>query len=167
MEESTHRISKLDPQKSIRRARTQQDTTGDGWSITVAGTEIAWSSKMERVSLIREGIPYEAISVVGKRADLSVREMLTLMGMPQTTYNKKKRDKDLLNGRDSEVILLLTELLDYGVEVFNNEREKFYRWLKKPNASLGGVKPETLFDSVTGIQVVQNGLHRLEYGNMA
>ena len=87
--------------------------------------------------------------------------------MPQTTYNKKKRGKELLSGRDSEVILLLTELLDFGLEVFNDESEKFQRWLKKPNVSLGGVKPESLFDSVTGIQEVKNALNRLEYGNMA
>lgn len=77
------------------------------------------------------------------------------------------RHNDLLSGRNSEVVLVLTELLDFGLEVFNNEAEKFHRWLKKPNPSLGGVTPESLFDSLKGIQEVRNSLNRLEHGNMA
>jgi uncharacterized protein (DUF2384 family) len=32
---------------------------------------------------------------------------------------------------------------------------------------LGGNTPESLFDSLTGIQEVKNALNRLEYGNLA
>jgi putative toxin-antitoxin system antitoxin component (TIGR02293 family) len=166
MKKSTQIVSKFDAQRSIKRARVKRRAK-TGWSIKVSDGEVVWSNTMERVFLIRKGLPYESIEVISKRTDLPVKQVLTILGVPQTTYNKKKRDKDLLNGRDSEVVLLLTELLDFGLEVFNNEREKFHRWLKKPNVSLGGVKPESLFDSVTGIQEVKNSLNRLEYGNMA
>ncbi|MEQ8551637.1 MAG: DUF2384 domain-containing protein [Cyclobacteriaceae bacterium] len=158
--------AKFDTKKSIRRARTTRKKRS-GWVISVPNGEYAWSNKIERVGIIRRGLPYESIEVISKRTDLPVREVLTIFGVPQTTYNKKKREKELLSGRDSEVVLLLVELLDFGSEVFNNESEKFQRWLKKPNVSLGGVKPESLFDSVTGIQEVKNALNRLEYGNMA
>lgn len=157
---------KFDTKKSIKRARTARKKTSS-WVIRVPSGEYAWSNKIERVKIIRSGLPYESIEVISKRTDLPVRQVLTIFGVPQTTYNKKKREKELLSGRDSEVVLLLTELLDFGSEVFNNESEKFQRWLKKPNVSLGGVKPESLFDSVTGIQEVKNALNRLEYGNMA
>ena len=90
-----------------------------------------------------------------------------MFGLPQTTYNKKRREKSLLNGRDSEVILLLTELVDYGIEVFNQEEDKFQRWMKKPNYSLGNNTPESLLDSNTGIQEVRNCLNRIEFGNFA
>ncbi len=137
------------------------------WSIKVDLDEFAWSTSMDRVQIIRKGLPYESIEVISKKADFSVKEVLRSLGLPQTTYNKKKKDNDLLSGRDSEVILFLTELLDFGLEVFDNEKEKFQRWLKKPNISLGGVTPESLFDSLTGIQEVKNTLNRLEYGNLA
>ena len=100
-------------------------------------------------------------------ADLPVKQVLNLMGVPQTTYNKKKREKELLSKRDSELILVLTEVLDHGLDVFNNEKEKFTRWLKKPNISLGGASPDSLFDSLTGIQEVRNSLNRIESGNMS
>ncbi|MEQ8925012.1 MAG: DUF2384 domain-containing protein [Fulvivirga sp.] len=163
----THsQTAKFDTKKSIRRARATRKKRS-GWVISVPNGEYAWSNKIERVGIIRRGLPYESIEVISKRTNLPVREVLTIFGVPQTTYNKKKREKELLSGRDSEVVLLLVELLDFGSEVFNNESEKFQRWLKKPNVSLGGVKPESLFDSVTGIQEVKNALNRLEYGNMA
>lgn len=154
----------IDVEKSVKRAKRGM-ITGSKWSIL--GAKYEWSSKMDRVRLIRNGLPYESIEVIGMRADLPVKRMLRILGMPQTTYNKKRRDQDVMSGRDSEVILVLTELLDFGVEVFNNEKDKFQRWLKKPNLSLGGATPESLFDSLTGIQEVRNCLNRIEFGNMA
>jgi putative toxin-antitoxin system antitoxin component (TIGR02293 family) len=156
----------FDPKKSIERARGKRTEKGE-WSLTVVGKEYVWASKMDRVAIIRQGIPYNAIEVVSINAGLPVGQVLQLLGVPQTTYNKKKKDNDLLNRRDSEIMLILSEVMQYGVDVFNNEEEKFHRWLKKPNISLGGVSPESLFDSLTGIQEVKYSLNRLEYGNLS
>lgn len=156
----------LDPKKSIIRA-AHIKSRPQKWVIKTSQSRFEWSSKMERVDIIRKGLPYESIEVISTRTNLPVKHFLALLSVPQTTYNKKKRENDLLNGRDSEIILVLTELLDFGIKVFNNEKEKLQRWLKKPNISLGGVTPESLFDSLTGIQEVKNSLNRLEYGNLA
>lgn len=165
-EKETSRPKAIDPKKSIYRARMEK-AEDPKWSLMVAEEKYTWTTKMDRVAIIRNGLPYESIEVISTRTNLPIKQILHLLGVPQTTYNKKKKDKDLLTGRDSEVVLVLTELLDFGLEVFNNEKEKFQRWLKKPNISLGGVTPESLFDSLTGIQEVRNSLNRLEYGNMA
>lgn len=73
----------------------------------------------------------------------------------------------MLDSRESELLVMIIELLDYGIEVFNKEKEKFQRWLKKPNLSLGQDTPESLLDTLTGIQEVYFCLNRLEYGNLA
>lgn len=156
----------FDPKKSIERARNEK-TESYRWEINTLRDTITWGNKVERVAIIRKGLPYESIEVIGQKANMSVKQMLHYLGVAQTTYNKKKRENDLLSGRDTEVILVLAEVLDFGLEVFNNEKEKLQRWLKKPNLSLGSVTPESLFDSITGIQEVRNALNRLEYGNMA
>jgi putative toxin-antitoxin system antitoxin component (TIGR02293 family) len=156
----------FNPKRSIKRAGRVR-TEHHRWVIHTSHGDVTWGSKIERVALIRKGLPYESIEVIGHKANLPVKQILHYLGVPQTTYNKKKRDEVPLSGRDSEVILFLSEVLDFGVEVFNSEKEKFQRWLKKPNMSLGNVTPESLFDSITGIQEVRNALNRLEYGNMA
>lgn len=170
MNESKEKLSSkykaLDPSKSIERAEYSR-SENPSFNMVVSDVSYSWSTRMERVNIIRKGLPYETIEVISTRVDSPIKDILQLLGIPQTTYNKKKKDKDLLTGRDSEVVLVLSELLDFGLEVFNQEKEKFQRWLKKPNISLGGVTPESLFDSLTGIQEVKNILNRLEYGNMA
>lgn len=156
----------FDPKASILRARSVQ-TLFPKWRLESEGREYVWTNRLERVGIIRIGIPYSAIEVVCKRIDIPVKELLRILGLPQTTYNKKLREKSLLNGRDSELILLLVELIDFGIEVFNREEEKFQRWLKKQNSALGGITPESLLDSISGVQEVKNCLNRLEYGNLA
>ena len=163
---SSSEVKVINPSNSLHRA-TRIHAVSPKWSIGIANSKYTWATKMERVKIIREGLPYSSIEVISERTNLPIKQVLQLMGVAQTTYNKKKRDKDLLTGRDSELVLVLTELLDFGLEVFNNEKEKFQRWLKKQNTSLGGVSPESLFDSLTGIQEVKNSLNRIEYGNMA
>jgi putative toxin-antitoxin system antitoxin component (TIGR02293 family) len=156
----------FDPRESIRRAKSTNKPSVK-WRLESEGREYIWTSKLERVGIIREGIPYASIDVISKRINVPIKEVLHIFGLPQTTYNKKRREKSLLNGRDSEIILLLTELVDFGIEVFNNEEEKFQRWMKKQNISLGGNSPESLLDSITGIQEVKNCLNRIEFGNLA
>jgi putative toxin-antitoxin system antitoxin component (TIGR02293 family) len=162
----TSNIKTFDPRHSIKRA-VQTRAAGSRWVIVTSKGKVTWSNKIERVAAIRNGVPYESVEVIGKKANLPVKHLLHYLGVPQTTYNKKKKENDLLSGRNSEVILILSEVLDFGLEVFNNEEEKFHRWLRKTNVSLGNIPPESLFDSVTGIQEVRNTLSRLEYGNLA
>ncbi len=157
---------KPDPKKGIKQAKTGR-AIRPKFGIKVTGRTYSWNTKMDKVGIIREGLPYASIEVVSANANLPVSRMLHLFGVRQTTYNKKKKAEDLMSGRDSEIVLTLSELLQFGAQVFNDEKEKFQRWLKKPNISLGSVTPESLFDSVTGIQEVRNCLNRLEYGNFA
>ncbi len=156
----------LNPKKSIDRANSKPYES-NSWSLEVAEERFSWSTRMDRLSIIRAGLPYGSIEVISSRTNLPIKQVLSLLGLAQTTYNKRKKEQELLPSRDSELVLVLTELLDFGLEVFNQEKEKFQLWQKKPNTSLGGATPNSLFDSLTGIQEVRNSLNRLEYGNLA
>jgi len=165
-EKSTSNIKIFVPGNSIKGAGKERAAASISVKFIPAGTA-ARVNRQARVEIIRKGLPYETIEVIGQKANLPVKQILHYFGFAQTTYNKKKRENDLLSVRDSEAVLVLSEVLDFGLEVFNNEKDKFHRWLKKPNLSLGGVAPENLFDSITGIQEIRYALNRLEYGNMA
>ena len=58
------------------------------------------------------------------------------------------------------------EILKFGLEVFNNEEEKFERWLYETNISLGSVKPIFLIFTDKGKEEVIKCLYRIEYGNL-
>jgi len=79
----------------------------------------------------------------------------------------KSKENPLSNDVDIKLNLLQEELIDYGIEVFNKEVDKFQRWMNKPNDSLDKNTPESLLDSVIGIQEVRNCLNRIEFGNLA
>jgi putative toxin-antitoxin system antitoxin component (TIGR02293 family) len=135
--------------------------------LTVNESTLTWGNTMERVNIIRHGIPVSSIETISDKINRPVKKVLSLMGMPQTTYNKRKNEEALLDTRNSELILLISELVDYGIMVFNQEPEKFQNWLKKPNIAMGGQTPESFLDTITGIEEVKNCLMRIEYGNFA
>ena len=162
----TRRTKPFDTKRSVQKA------SGNAVNIkksllTSDGKEYKWSNKLERVNVIRAGIPYDSIELISKRLNNPIKSVLAIVGIPQTTYNKKKSEHLLLDSRNSELVILINELIDYGLEVFNNEEEKFQRWLKKPNLSIGGSSPENMLDTITGINEVKFSLNRLEFGNLA
>ncbi|WP_199856339.1 antitoxin Xre/MbcA/ParS toxin-binding domain-containing protein [Lunatibacter salilacus] len=53
------------------------------------------------------------------------------------------------------------------MKVFNDEENKFQRWLVKPNLSLGGNSPDSLLDTTTGIDEVRFAVNRIEFGNFS
>ncbi len=165
MKETMRKTKLFDTKRSIQNANDKKLSV-KRWALFSDNKNYVWTNKMERVSIIRKGIPYDSIEVISKRLNRPVKSILSIVGLPQTTFNKKKNEHSLLDSRDSELILLITELIDYGLEVFNNEEEKFQRWLKKSNLSLGGNSPESLLDTLTGIDEVNFCLNRLEFGNL-
>lgn len=166
MKSTVEKTKHFDIKKSIQKG-TEKKLHPSKHTFKSDGKVYEWTDKLERVDIIRKGIPYDSIEVISKKLDQPVKSTLALIGMPQTTYNKKKSSHSLLDSRDSELILMISELIDYGIKVFNDEKEKFQRWLKKTNISLGGNSPENLLDTITGIDEVRYCLDRLEYGNLA
>ncbi|RTY71420.1 antitoxin Xre/MbcA/ParS toxin-binding domain-containing protein [Flavobacterium sp. LB2P53] len=166
MGKATRKTKPFDTKRSVLKA------SGNAVNIRKSllssdGKEYKWSNKLERVNVIRAGIPYDSIELISKRLNNPIKSVLAIVGIPQTTYNKKKSEHLLLDSRNSELVILINELIDYGLEVFNNEEEKFQRWLKKPNLSIGGSSPENMLDTITGINEVKFSLNRLEFGNLA
>ncbi len=90
----TPKIKSFDPKKSIRRARTTR-REGSKWVITTSGGKVEWSNRLERVAIIRKGLPYDSIEVIGQKANMPVRQVLHYFGVAQTTYNKKKRENEM------------------------------------------------------------------------
>lgn len=166
MKKAVQQTKPFDTKRSIQNASGKVISIRKS-TLYSGGKEYSWSNKLERVGVIRSGIPYDAIEEISRRLNNPVKSVLAIVGIPQTTYNKKKSEHLLLDSRDSELVILINELIDYGLEVFNNEEEKFQRWLKKPNLSIGGNMPENLLDTITGINEVKFSLNRLEFGNLA
>ena len=77
----------FDPKKSIKRAGNEKSESSK-WEITTSKDKITWGNRIERVAIIRRGLPYESIDVIGQKANLPIKQVLHYLGVAQTTYNK-------------------------------------------------------------------------------
>ena len=82
------------------------------------------------------------------------------------TFTNYKQHNTLLDSVTSEKLLKLFSLYDKGIVVFG-AIEEFNKWMKEPAFGLGNQIPRTLLDTITGIDLVQEELKRIEYGDLA
>lgn len=85
--------------------------------------------------------------------------------LPQAESDKIRREENR-NAKIKERVEA-QEIINYGLEVFNNEEDKFYRWLDKPNISLNNKIPKMLLLSDKGCKEVLQCLNRIKTGNYA
>jgi len=82
------------------------------------------------------------------------------------TFMRYRRDGKTLKPREGEVALKLAFILDKGIQVFGS-MASFKRWLEKPAQGLGGAKPLRMMNTITGMDLVEDELLRIEYGALA
>lgn len=66
----------------------------------------------------------------------------------------------------SEKLLKSFALFDKGAEVFGTAAH-FHQWLHTPAYGLGNQLPFELMDTITGIQLIEEELIRIEFGDLA
>jgi putative toxin-antitoxin system antitoxin component (TIGR02293 family) len=66
----------------------------------------------------------------------------------------------------SEKLLKSFALFDKGIEIFGSAAA-FYEWINTPAYGLGNQIPFDLMDTITGIQLIEEELIRIEYGDLA
>lgn len=89
--------------------------------------------------------------------------LASLVGVdPRTIDNYRKHQKkfDILEG---EQLLKLGRLFLFGEEVFES-MDEFRKWLETASAGLGNIKPLSLLNTSTGVDLVQDELQRIEEG---
>lgn len=66
----------------------------------------------------------------------------------------------------SEKLLKSFALFDKGSEIFGSAKS-FHQWLNTPAYGLGNQLPFDLMDTITGIQLIEEELIRIEFGDLA
>jgi putative toxin-antitoxin system antitoxin component (TIGR02293 family) len=89
-----------------------------------------------------------------------------IFDMSLKTIMRYQKDNKNLNPRTSEVALKLLNLLKKGIGVFGSS-PSFKAWLNKPAYGLGDELPLHLLNTITGIDLIEEELIRIEYGALA
>ncbi len=83
----------------------------------------------------------------------------------KTIQNHVNRDLKL-DASLSEKLLKSFALFDTGIEVFGSA-QAFHQWLNVPAYGLGNRLPFDIMDTITGIQLIEEELIRIQFGDLA
>lgn len=90
-------------------------------------------------------------------------EELYRLVAPRRTLARRLQKKEPLTIRENDNVQRIIHISEMADRIFG-ERERAQRWLRKPSRALNGVVPLQLLASETGGRLVQEELHRIEYG---
>ena len=76
---------------------------------------------------------------------------------------QRKKPEEKISPESSERAILIGKLYFQGEEIFG-DKKKFHRWMDKEILALGGKKPKDFLDTISGIRMVEDVLHRIEHG---
>ena len=82
------------------------------------------------------------------------------------TFQNYRDKKTVLDAITSEKLLTLFALYNKGNAVFGS-LEAFTDWLSKPAYGIGNQVPHKIIDTITGINLINDELTRIEYGDLA
>ncbi|AIZ65154.1 hypothetical protein PK28_10005 [Hymenobacter sp. DG25B] len=114
----------------------------------------------------RKGIPAATAFEVAEALHLQPSQLEAIYDLSTKTLRSYLQDKKLLNAASSEKTLKIIALYNLGVEVFG-EADAFLRWLGKPAHGLDGEVPLRLLETSGGIDLVEEELSRIAYGDLA
>ena len=110
-----------------------------------------------------EGIPKSSVDELAGYLGVSRKSMAEdILDLSVKTL-ERKAPADKLDKRTSSHALEIAKVMQHAYEVFE-DGEKIKRWINKENRALNGMKPIQLFDTLTGLVMVNDILARIEEG---
>jgi putative toxin-antitoxin system antitoxin component (TIGR02293 family) len=82
---------------------------------------------------------------------------------PRRTLARRIQKNETLSLKENDSALRMIRITELGERVFGS-KDKAQRWLRKPCRALEGVIPIDLLESETGAHLVEQELHRIDYG---
>lgn len=122
--------------------------------------------KWKLSELIRTGISYELFDRIRKHSPFSLSDWAELLSISYKSLLRYKQDGETFKSSQSERIIEVAEVTEYGIEVFG-DRQKFKNWLDRKNFALGSVTPRLLLADSYGKDLVMKELAAIEYGIFA
>jgi len=117
---------------------------------------------LQLIDRSRQGLLGSEAGRIAGLLGVTDKEMARLLNQSVATFHRQAK-AGRLDAPTSERLLLLGRLASYGATVFQDQG-KFTRWLRRPLRLLGERSPFDLLDSLTGVQLVEDVLGRIDYG---
>ncbi|WP_442794941.1 antitoxin Xre/MbcA/ParS toxin-binding domain-containing protein [Pelobium manganitolerans] len=124
-----------------------------------------FKSPVNKLSVIKGGLSSKSLLDLLEISGSTRFDLAKNLDLTEPTLRKHLSAPKELSTSLSEHVLFLLELYDKGLDTFGSIQE-FKKWLPEYNIGIGA-KPNDLLDSITGINIVMNELHRIDHGILA
>lgn len=111
---------------------------------------------------LEDGISVSTIKNIAKYLDISVNELMAYLRISASTWHRRQK-LGKLDFNLSDKVLQVSQLLEYSESVFGNS-EKVRSWFRMPSIVFENKRPIELLGSLSGINLVNEELIRIENG---
>lgn len=120
-------------------------------------------SGFDLIALSNEGITRKAIESLSQH--IGVSQKLFAEGILNISVKtiERKKPAERLDKKISSHVIEVAKVIQHAGEVFE-DKDKVTRWFSKPNKALNEKRPVDLLDTLTGLQMVNDILGRIEEG---
>ena len=130
---------------------------------------------MDRIKLIRDGIPARYINVISDSMGITKETLFKFLNLPKSTIDKKSVANQMLPIEQGERFIGMAKLVGQVESII---AESGYpdgfdaaKWvasgLEKPSPALGGEKPSAYLDTVSGQEMISDLLAKIQTGAYA
>ena len=130
---------------------------------------------MERIRLVKLGIPAKAVAAMSKRMGVPKARLISTLGLsPSTVYRRARQNISLSTG-DSARLLGLALLVGQVQQMVTESGDPagfdapswVARWLQKPLPAFGGMQPAEFMDTADGQSLVSSTVACIQTGAYA
>ena len=153
-------------ERPIAKTQSSKKTTKTGiekWLGQESGFKNYIHSEFDILTAGQQGITKSAVEKLAVYLGVNRKTMAeSILSLSVKTLERKDKNTRL-DKRTSSHALEIARLMQHGYAVFEDE-EKLKFWVNDPNKALSGKKPVELFDTLTGLNMVNDVLTRIEEG---
>lgn len=172
------RVMRVAPRRA-KQASQRRAAVGVGhsdtklsWSNQEQALRLFQSSVLERVSIVREGVPARYVTVLTARMGIPKDRFYRTLGLMRPTIDRKVRASKLLNQDESERVVGIARLVGQAQSLVQDsgEAEDFNAarwvaaWLERPSPALGDKRPAEFMDTAEGRGLVSDLLAQQQSG---
>ena len=120
-------------------------------------------NEQEIIARSRQGVLRAEADRVAALVGLTDKEMATALGLSASYLHRLKTDQRISKDA-SERLLLLENLIQHALDTFEGKSTTVLGWLRVPLRELDYQTPWQTLDTVTGYQLVDRVLGRIDHG---
>ena len=133
------------------------------------------AAPLEHIHYIRDGIDALEVSVLAERMGITKEQLVTSLGIPRATLNRKAKAQQLVSIEQGERVIGMAKLIGQ-VEMMVRQSGNpdgfdaahwLGDWLARPNPALHGRRPSELMDTAAGQALVSSLLAQAQSGAYA